>query len=122
MFLFFILCLVLFSVLLMSVSKYFTQKSQKHEDESGDLVDTFICHENNLVSQLINLNYGENVKFIYNPLNYASDLHKAFLKKFLNSKKKVLFLGINPGPWGMCQTGVSIQFIIYKSFFCIVRI
>lgn len=114
MFLLFNLYPILFSVLLMSVSKYFAQKSKEYKDETEDLADIFIQHENNLVSQLINLNYGENVKYIYNPLDYASGLHKAFMKKFLNSKKKVLFLGINPGPWGMCQTGVSTQFIIHK--------
>lgn len=96
----------------MSVSsKYFAQISPNSNDESEDLADNFIHLENDLVSQLNNLNYGPNVEYIYNPLHYAFILHKAFLKKFLFEKKKVLFLGINPGPWGMCQTGVSIQFM-----------
>lgn len=89
----------------MAVSKYFRQQN---EPETEDLADRFITLENDLVSQLNQLNYGPNVDYIYNPLDYASNLHKIFLKKFLNSNKKVLFLGINPGPWGMCQTGVSI--------------
>lgn len=89
----------------MAVSKYFCQQN---EPETEDLADCFITLENDLVSQLNKLNYGPNVEYIYNPLDYASNLHKIFLKKFLNSNKKVLFLGINPGPWGMCQTGVSI--------------
>jgi len=92
----------------MSVSKYFAQTSQQNEAETKYLVDEFIRLENDLVSQLKNLNYGSNVVYIYNPLQYASNLHEAFLKKFLVSNKKVLFLGINPGPWGMCQTGVNI--------------
>ncbi|KAE9529792.1 hypothetical protein AGLY_011888 [Aphis glycines] len=87
----------------MSVSKYF---AQQNEPETDDLVDSFINLENYLVSQLNNLNYGPNVEYIYSPLDYASNLHKAFLTKFLLTKKKVLFLGINPGPWGMCQTGI----------------
>jgi len=87
----------------MSVSKYF---AQQNEPETDDLVDCFINLENDLVSQLKNLNYGPDVKYIYNPLDYASNLHKIFLKKFLLTSKKVLFLGINPGPWGMCQTGI----------------
>ncbi|KAL5236187.1 hypothetical protein ACI65C_003597 [Semiaphis heraclei] len=87
----------------MAVSKYFRQQN---EPETEDLADRFITLENDLVSQLNQLNYGPNVDYIYNPLDYASNLHKIFLKKFLNSNKKVLFLGINPGPWGMCQTGI----------------
>jgi len=95
----------------MSVSIYF---AQQNEPETDDLADSFINLENDLVSQLNNLNYGPNVEYIYSPLDYASNLHKAFLTKFLLTKKKVLFLGINPGPWGMCQTGVRIQFFIFK--------
>jgi len=89
----------------MSESKYF---SQQNEPETDDLADGFINLENDLVSKLKLLDYGPNIDFIYSPLEYASNLHETFLKKFLNSSKKVLFLGINPGPWGMCQTGVSI--------------
>lgn len=89
----------------MSVSEYF---SQQNELETDDLADRFINLENDLVSKLKLLDYGPNIDFIYSPLEYASNLHKVFLQKFLNSNIKVLFLGINPGPWGMCQTGVSI--------------
>lgn len=91
----------------MSVSKYFAQTSQLNKSETDDLADYYIHLENDLVSQLTNLNYGPDVQHIYNPLQYASHLHKTFIKKFLVTNKKVLFLGINPGPWGMCQTGVS---------------
>lgn len=89
----------------MSVSKYFAQEYQQNQVET-DLADEFLHLENNLISQLNGLNYGPDVEYIYNPIQYASNLHEAFLKKFLITHKKVLFLGINPGPWGMCQTGV----------------
>lgn len=92
----------------MSVSKYFAHTSEQYDSEVEDLVDKYLNHENDLGFQLNNLSYGPKVEYIYSPLQYASELHKAFLQKFLNSNKKVLFLGINPGPWGMCQTGVSI--------------
>jgi len=90
----------------MSTSKYFVQTSQQNENEIEKLVNSYIHLENDLVSQLNNLSYGPKVAYVYNPLDYASNLHEAFLKKFLYTNKKVLFLGINPGPWGMCQTGV----------------
>jgi len=53
------------------------------------------------------LTFGEKVAYVYNPLEYATEPHEAFVRKFLNSTKSVLFLGMNPGPFGMAQNGVS---------------
>lgn len=47
------------------------------------------------------------ISAVYNPIEYAADLHCAYLKKFLNKSKPVLFIGMNPGPFGMVQTGVK---------------
>lgn len=47
------------------------------------------------------------ISAVYNPIEYAADLHCAYLKKFLNAPKPVLFIGMNPGPFGMVQTGVK---------------
>ncbi|MFP4266794.1 MAG: uracil-DNA glycosylase family protein [Spirochaetaceae bacterium] len=43
---------------------------------------------------------------IYNPLVYAWRPHRSFLLRYGNGKKRVLFVGMNPGPWGMAQTGI----------------
>ena len=43
---------------------------------------------------------------VYNPLKYAWKPHEAYLRKYVNAQKKIVFLGMNPGPWGMAQTGV----------------
>ncbi|MFO7850709.1 MAG: uracil-DNA glycosylase family protein [Spirochaetia bacterium] len=43
---------------------------------------------------------------IYNPLVYAWEPHQAFLARYGNGNKQVLFVGMNPGPWGMAQTGI----------------
>lgn len=43
---------------------------------------------------------------VYNPTVYARRLHRAYLQRFLTSAPSVVFVGMNPGPWGMCQTGV----------------
>lgn len=43
---------------------------------------------------------------VYNPLNYARAGHAAYLERYGRGKKRVVFLGMNPGPWGMAQTGV----------------
>jgi len=46
------------------------------------------------------------VSHVYNPLAYAWELHRAYLQLAAPGRKQVLFLGMNPGPWGMAQTGV----------------
>ena len=46
------------------------------------------------------------IKYVLNPLDYAVEPHLNFLNKYLDGPKPVLFVGLNPGPWGMCQTGI----------------
>ena len=46
------------------------------------------------------------VAFVYNPLNYAAAPHEAYLARYASGKKEALFVGMNPGPFGMAQTGV----------------
>ena len=46
------------------------------------------------------------VAHVYRPLVYARAPHEAYLTRFGAGPKRVLFLGMNPGPWGMAQTGV----------------
>ena len=45
------------------------------------------------------------VTHVYNPLDYAAAGNAAYLS-LARSTTEVLFLGMNPGPWGMAQTGV----------------
>lgn len=60
----------------------------------------------NLVQGLSVLAFGEPVHTVYNPLEYAWEAHRQYLDRFATGPKKVLFLGMNPGPWGMAQSGV----------------
>jgi single-strand selective monofunctional uracil DNA glycosylase len=52
------------------------------------------------------LSFSEPVAFVYNPLDYAWESHKSYLEKYGTGKGRVLLIGMNPGPWGMAQTGV----------------
>ena len=52
------------------------------------------------------LSFADPVTHVYNPLDYASEVHRSYLRRFGASKKKILFLGMNPGPFGMAQTGI----------------
>ena len=59
-----------------------------------------------LIKELSGLIFSEPVTHTYNPLVYAWESYAMYLEKYAQGKKRVLFLGMNPGPWGMAQTGV----------------
>ncbi len=47
------------------------------------------------------------VAFVYNPLVYAREPHEAYLERWgRKAPRELLLLGMNPGPFGMAQTGV----------------
>ena len=52
------------------------------------------------------LRFAAPVAHVYHPLDYAWAGHEAYLRKFGAGKKRGIFLGMNPGPYGMAQTGV----------------
>ena len=52
------------------------------------------------------LSFQAPVEHVYNPLRYAREAHEIYLQRFGDGTKRVVFLGMNPGPFGMAQTGV----------------
>lgn len=46
------------------------------------------------------------VTHVYNPLQYARAAQEAYLERYANPGVDAVLLGMNPGPWGMAQTGV----------------
>jgi single-strand selective monofunctional uracil DNA glycosylase len=52
------------------------------------------------------LDFAPPTTHIYNPLTYAWAGHRSYVQQHANSEKKVVFLGMNPGPFGMAQCGV----------------
>jgi single-strand selective monofunctional uracil DNA glycosylase len=52
------------------------------------------------------LAFGPPVSHVYSPLDYAWPAHRAYLERFGSAPKEVVLVGMNPGPWGMAQTGV----------------
>lgn len=52
------------------------------------------------------LKFSAPVTHVYNPLDYAWEMHKLYLERYGTDKKRVVFLGMNPGPFGMVQTGI----------------
>ncbi|KAI4490349.1 hypothetical protein M0802_010726 [Mischocyttarus mexicanus] len=62
--------------------------------------------EQELSKQLETISFPSKVGYVYNPIIYAFEVHKKYVIKYCNEPKKILFLGMNPGPWGMSQTGI----------------
>ena len=52
------------------------------------------------------LHFAQPTACVYNPLVYARRSHEAYLKAYAKPGVTALLLGMNPGPWGMAQTGV----------------
>jgi single-strand selective monofunctional uracil DNA glycosylase len=58
------------------------------------------------VKTLDSLRFDPPVSYVYNPLVYARKAHERYLTLYGGGTRKVLLLGMNPGPWGMAQTGI----------------
>ncbi len=59
-----------------------------------------------LTREVAGLRFGPPVTHVYNPLEYARQTHEQYLERFARPGVEAVFLGMNPGPWGMAQTGV----------------
>ena len=59
-----------------------------------------------LAREIAPLRFGPPVAYVYNPLDYARRAHESYVARYAATRKRVLFLGMNPGPFGMTQTGV----------------
>lgn len=46
------------------------------------------------------------VSFVYHPLDYAWQPHEQYLRRYGGARDRVVLVGMNPGPWGMGQTGI----------------
>lgn len=52
------------------------------------------------------MRFAAPISHVYNPLDYAWAPHEIYLQRFGAGRKRVIFVGMNPGPFGMVQTGV----------------
>lgn len=59
-----------------------------------------------LSTTISNLQFSPPVAAVYNPLEYAQAPWRAYHERYAHERCRVLLLGMNPGPWGMAQTGV----------------
>lgn len=59
-----------------------------------------------LAGEVDALRFAPPVAYVYDPLTYARGPHEAYLERYGRPPKEVVLLGMNPGPFGMAQTGV----------------
>jgi single-strand selective monofunctional uracil DNA glycosylase len=59
-----------------------------------------------LLLDLRPLDFGPPVTHVYNPFEYAKKAYTLYLRRYAGRPKEIVLLGMNPGPWGMAQTGV----------------
>ena len=73
---------------------------------SNSTIKSLIAAAQELTNELQPLLFSPPVSHVYLPTEYAWASHKLYLEKFASGQKKALMLGMNPGPWGMAQTGI----------------
>ncbi|XP_047511589.1 single-strand selective monofunctional uracil DNA glycosylase [Pieris napi] len=81
-------------------------RSEEVEDNDDDICEEFLKIIGDYNESLKNIKLPETVTHVYNPTIYARDTFEMYIRKYCNTKKKIMFFGMNPGPWGMSQTGV----------------
>ena len=59
-----------------------------------------------LSQALAELRFAPPVAHVYDPLQYAWAPYEAYVTRYGATRKRVVLLGMNPGPFGMMQTGV----------------
>lgn len=61
---------------------------------------------NRLIRDLEKLNFAPPVAHVYNPLRYARKPYDLYVKRYGQRPVEIVLVGMNPGPWGMAQTGI----------------
>lgn len=69
-------------------------------------MESVIAVSRDLCRAMEDLTFASPVTHVYNPLEYARLPHEQYLRRFARPSCEVLLIGMNPGPWGMAQTGV----------------
>jgi single-strand selective monofunctional uracil DNA glycosylase len=68
--------------------------------------DTMEKIRSTLSERVMSLTFTSPVAYVYNPIDYAREPYRNYCNTYGNGRKQAIFLGMNPGPWGMAQTGI----------------
>jgi single-strand selective monofunctional uracil DNA glycosylase len=73
---------------------------------SRDMPSPLVTAAERLHRRTSRLRFVAPVSHVYAPLGYAWPIARAYLERYGAGPKEVVFVGMNPGPFGMAQTGV----------------
>ena len=76
------------------------------DDTASDTAGALIAAARKLSQAVDGLNFSSPVTHTYNPLDYAWAPYEHYLRRFGKNRKRVVFLGMNPGPVGLVQCGI----------------
>lgn len=89
-------------------------------DRFPSMADQFLQLEHNQCHELDSIQFTDPVSYVYNPVMYAGQPHSLYVRKYCQGPKHCLFVGMNPGPFGMAQTGVPFgQISVVRDWMCI---
>jgi single-strand selective monofunctional uracil DNA glycosylase len=71
-----------------------------------EVVDDVLEAGSKLSRGLSRLDFSSVASWVYNPFEYAWEAYCEYVERYLSGKIRGLFMGMNPGPWGMVQTGI----------------
>ena len=80
--------------------------NSKGTTDCASLAERLVTAAKHLSSSVRNLKFSRPVTHVYNPLVYAWPPYEMYLHRFGGTRKRVIFIGMNPGPFSMVQTGV----------------
>jgi single-strand selective monofunctional uracil DNA glycosylase len=73
---------------------------------SSSIAQQLLAAARELSQALATLRFAPPIAHVYDPLQYAWAPYEAYVARYGDSRKRVVLLGMNPGPFGMMQTGV----------------
>ena len=77
-----------------------------YADGMPSIADEMLAAARRLCEEVEVLRFAPPVTHVYNPLTYAWAAHRMYIERYGATRKRVVLLGMNPGPFGMAQTGV----------------
>jgi len=80
-------------------------KSSRRSSRAS-VADALLAAAKTLSESLGELRFDPPVAHVYDPHRYAWGPYEQYVRRFGDSRKKAVLLGMNPGPFGMTQTGV----------------
>jgi single-strand selective monofunctional uracil DNA glycosylase len=70
------------------------------------MASTLVTAAQRLHRRTSRLEFAAPVACVYAPLGYAWSIAEAYMERYGGGRKEIVFVGMNPGPFGMAQTGV----------------